>query len=91
MTYTACFETTPIAFSLTSHNYRIIKTFCTKFSLKLDRELFYQPSYLSSGNDPSIPAESRYKLTEFQEETEVLMGDLTREIIEAYVDTGEPM
>ena len=35
--------------------------------------------------------DERFKLTEFQEGTEVLMGDLTKEIIEAYVDTGEPM
>ena len=33
----------------------------------------------------------RFKLTEFQEGTEVFMGDLTKEVIEAYVDTGEPM
>ena len=45
----------------------------------------------SIGDNPSVAADSRYKLIEFQEGTEVQMGDLTREIIEAYVDTGEPM
>lgn len=34
---------------------------------------------------------SKYNLTQFHTCTEVMMGDLTPQIIQAYVDTGEPM
>lgn len=39
---------------------------------------------------PSISG-SRYNLTQFHAATEVVMGSIPQNVIEAYVDTGEPM
>jgi len=36
-------------------------------------------------------ADPGYKLTQFHADTEVSFGDLSPEIIQAYVDTGESM
>ncbi|KAH3835322.1 probable bifunctional dTTP/UTP pyrophosphatase/methyltransferase protein [Dreissena polymorpha] len=37
------------------------------------------------------PAEPKYSIVQFHSQTEVVMGDLSQRVIEAYVDTGEPM
>ena len=35
--------------------------------------------------------ESAFALTQFHEETVVTFGDLTKQVIEGYIKTGEPM
>ncbi|XP_064609739.1 probable bifunctional dTTP/UTP pyrophosphatase/methyltransferase protein [Liolophura sinensis] len=41
--------------------------------------------------DGCLTSEEGYHMSQFHETTEVLMTDMTPEVIQAYIDTGEPM
>lgn len=44
--------------------------------------------YISDG---CLTSEEGYHMSQFHAATEVLMTELTPEVIQAYIDTGEPM